>query len=266
MYPRCGWGLISGPSPIRVDRSADCLAPSPRPAATDGDGRHDVTIAHQSPQVDDRVDRSDDVRGRRPRGLVTLSVLTNASALLYATYRGYYAFGGIAGMIGVPRSWSEFRHLNVVAVGVLLVAAIVPLAALPLWRRRGPRRALLALCWAVAVGCVMHALIDDVQRVVSLAGGPAARRSPSRPHNGCRSIGTPPMFKTWRSTRCSSSSKGCCGRHSPRSAWAARDRAARDRAARDRAERDRAARAWAARAWVAAAGGGLRAPLWRSRR
>jgi hypothetical protein len=132
-----------------------------------------VTIVHQSPQVDDRVDRSHNVPGRQPRGRVAVSVATSACALLYAAYRGYYAFGGTAGMIGVPRSWSEFRHLNAVAVGVLLVAAIIPLAALPLWRRPNPRRALLALCWVVAVGCVMHALIDDAQRVVSLAGGPA---------------------------------------------------------------------------------------------
>jgi hypothetical protein len=29
---------------------------------------------------------------------------------------------------------------------------------------------LLAVCWLVAVGCSMHALIDIVQRVLSLAG------------------------------------------------------------------------------------------------
>ncbi len=105
------------------------------------------------------------------RKLLVASVLTSACALGYAVYRGYYAAGGTAGMIGVPRSESEFRLLNLAAVGVLLVAAILPIAALPLWRRPRPRRILLAVCWVVAVGCVMHALIDDVQRVVSLAGG-----------------------------------------------------------------------------------------------
>lgn len=103
--------------------------------------------------------------------LIVMSVLTSACALAYAGYRGYYAAGGTAAMIGVPGSESEFRLLNLAAVGVLLVAAVLPIAALSLWRRARPRRVLLVLCWVVAVGCVMHALIDDVQRVVSLAGG-----------------------------------------------------------------------------------------------
>jgi hypothetical protein len=43
-------------------------------------------------------------------------------------------------------------------------------ALLPLWPRRTARPVLLGLCWMVAVGCVMHALIDEAQRVLSLAG------------------------------------------------------------------------------------------------
>ena len=109
--------------------------------------------------------------GERQHRLIVASLVTSTCALGYATYRGYYAAGGTAGMIGVPRSESEFRLINLAAVGVLLVAAVLPVAALPLWRRPRARRILLALCWVVAVGCVMHALVDDVQRVVSLAGG-----------------------------------------------------------------------------------------------
>jgi hypothetical protein len=141
-----------------------------------------VTTTYRPPQIDDEASESVDVDRRRPlrsrsagrpRGLVALSVLTSGCALLYAIYRGYYAFGGTAGMIGVPRSWSEFRYRNLVAVGVLPVAVILPVAAVPLWHWRRPRQLLLALCWVVAVGCAMHALIDDAQRIVSLAGGPA---------------------------------------------------------------------------------------------
>jgi hypothetical protein len=29
---------------------------------------------------------------------------------------------------------------------------------------------LLAVCWVIAVGCIMHALIDSIERVLSLAG------------------------------------------------------------------------------------------------
>jgi hypothetical protein len=51
-----------------------------------------------------------------------------------------------------------------------VVAAALPIAALPLWRIPRARRVLLAVCWAVAVGCCTHALINSIQRVLSLAG------------------------------------------------------------------------------------------------
>lgn len=128
-----------------------------------------TTMQRETP-LGNELGHAAEVRRHR-RKLIVASLVTSACALGYAAYRGYYAAGGTAGMIGVPRSESEFRLLNVAAVVVLLVAAILPVAALPLWRRPRPRRILLAVCWVVAVGCVMHALIDDVQRVVSLAGG-----------------------------------------------------------------------------------------------
>lgn len=90
--------------------------------------------------------------------------------LAYAAYRGYYAAGGTAFVPGVPASESQFQALNAAAVVVLLVGAAVPVLALPLWRRRGWRIPLLVLCWVVAVGCTMHALVDMTERVLSLAG------------------------------------------------------------------------------------------------
>jgi hypothetical protein len=130
----------------------------------------DVTTMHRETPLGDRLGPAAEERQHR-RKLIVVSLVTSACALGYAAYRGYYAAGGTAGMIGVPRSESEFQLLNLIAVAVLLVAALLPIAALPLWSRPRPRRILLAVCWVVAVGCVMHALIDDVQRVVSLAGG-----------------------------------------------------------------------------------------------
>jgi hypothetical protein len=55
-------------------------------------------------------------------------------------------------------------------VAILAIAALLPIAMLPLWRRQRARPVLLAICWLVAVGCTMHALIDSIERVLSLAG------------------------------------------------------------------------------------------------
>jgi len=51
-----------------------------------------------------------------------------------------------------------------------VIAAALPIAVLPLWRIPRARWVLLAVCWAVAVGCCTHALINSIQRVLSLAG------------------------------------------------------------------------------------------------
>jgi hypothetical protein len=98
------------------------------------------------------------------------SVAVAACGLVYALYRAYYGFGGTIGMIGTPASESSWRSTNLGAAAVLLLIALLPLATLPLWRRRRLRRALLVVAWLLAVGGVMHALIMDAQRVASLAG------------------------------------------------------------------------------------------------
>ncbi|HEX5114920.1 MAG TPA: hypothetical protein VFW65_06960 [Pseudonocardiaceae bacterium] len=106
------------------------------------------------------------------RALVPLTYVTACWALLYAIYRGYYALGGTWGQPGVPAPGhlGELRLVNGVGAAVVLIAAAVPVVLLPLWRRPAARRWLLALCWIVAVGCCMHAIIDIVQRVLSLDG------------------------------------------------------------------------------------------------
>lgn len=91
-------------------------------------------------------------------------------ALLYAAYRGYYALGGTVGMFGTPVSMSQWRLINAVGAVIILVGAVLPVATLPLWRRRRARSVLLVLCWVVAVGCVMHALVMVTARILSLAG------------------------------------------------------------------------------------------------
>jgi hypothetical protein len=97
-------------------------------------------------------------------------VLAAGWGLAYAAYRAYYGLGGTVGMVGTPASWSGWRQINLLGAAVLLAAAVVPVAALPLWRRPGWRRLLLGVCWLVAMYFVAHALIQDVQRVASLAG------------------------------------------------------------------------------------------------
>ncbi|HEX6498983.1 MAG TPA: DUF3995 domain-containing protein [Micromonosporaceae bacterium] len=106
------------------------------------------------------------------RRRVWLSVAAAVWALGYALYRGYYAAGGTAFLPGTIRPGSEgqFRLINLVAAIVIGIAAFLPLATVPLWSRRWPRRVLLALCWVVAVGCCMHAVVDSIERVLSLVG------------------------------------------------------------------------------------------------
>jgi hypothetical protein len=64
----------------------------------------------------------------------------------------------------------QFRLINAVAAVILVIAAALPIAVLPLWRIPRARWVLLVVCWAVAVGCCTHALINSIQRVLSLAG------------------------------------------------------------------------------------------------
>jgi hypothetical protein len=91
-------------------------------------------------------------------------------AAIYAAYRGYYALGGTAGMIGVPVSPGDFRYINAVAAIALAAAALLPLVLLQVWRRRRWQAAGLALCSIIIVGCVGHALVGISQRVLSLTG------------------------------------------------------------------------------------------------
>lgn len=91
-------------------------------------------------------------------------------AIPYALYRGYYALGGTAGMFGSPASHQQWLLINAFAAVAIGIAAAVPLAALPLSRWRYLRLALLVLFSLAAVGLVMHALIDEVQRALSLSG------------------------------------------------------------------------------------------------
>ena len=76
-------------------------------------------------------------------GLVAASLVTSGCGLLYALYRAYYGFGGTVGIIGRPAAQAEWRVINLTAAAMLLVAALLPVAALPLWRRPRLRRVLL---------------------------------------------------------------------------------------------------------------------------
>jgi hypothetical protein len=102
--------------------------------------------------------------------LLRLSVAAAGWALLYAAYRAYYGFGGRLAIIGIPSDEGAWRAINLAAAGLLVGASVLPLVLLPLWGRTGPRRVLLGMAWIIAVGCIMHGLVDDVSRVLSLAG------------------------------------------------------------------------------------------------
>jgi hypothetical protein len=107
---------------------------------------------------------------RYPRSRVTVSLVISCLGVLYALYRGYYGFGGTVGMFGRPTDQAEWRAINLAGATILLVLAMLPIVALPLWQRPRLRPVLLAMCWVLAVGLTMHGLIDDTQRVLSLTG------------------------------------------------------------------------------------------------
>jgi hypothetical protein len=104
------------------------------------------------------------------RPLVPVSVAVAVWGFGYALYRSYYALGGTRWLPGVPADLTQFRFINAAAVIILAIAAALPIAMLPLWRRPRVRPVLPAVCWLIAVGCAMHALIDSIERILSLAG------------------------------------------------------------------------------------------------
>ncbi len=91
-------------------------------------------------------------------------------ALLYGAYRGYYALGGTIGMFGTPVSQADWRLINGIAAVVLVIAAGVAAASPRIFADPRGRLVLLAVGWVITVGCVMHALVDWVTRLLSLAG------------------------------------------------------------------------------------------------
>jgi hypothetical protein len=107
---------------------------------------------------------------RELRPLTSVSVAVGVWGMCYALYRGYYALGGTFLLPGMPADPAQFRRINAAAVVILVVAALLPIAMLPLWQRQRIRPVPLAVCWVVAVGCIMHALIDSIERILSLAG------------------------------------------------------------------------------------------------
>jgi hypothetical protein len=104
------------------------------------------------------------------RRLTSASVAVAIWGLSYALYRTYYALGGTLWLPGTPADPAQFRRINATAVVILLTAALLPIVMLPLWQRPRARPALVVVCWVVAVGCIMHALIDSIERILSLAG------------------------------------------------------------------------------------------------
>jgi hypothetical protein len=106
----------------------------------------------------------------RSSRLTTVSVIAGFWALWYAAYRAYYGFGGTVGMFGTPISESQWQAINLIGAALLLAVAVLPVAILPLWKRPRLRLVLLGLCWVLGVGFIMHAVIDDIERVLSLLG------------------------------------------------------------------------------------------------
>jgi hypothetical protein len=114
------------------------------------------------------VNRSADALGGPE--LATLSRVAAAWALGYAIYRGYYALGGTWGILGTPVSHAQWIRINAIAAGMLLAAAVAPIAFLGAWSTPRAHPFLLAIAWLVSVACVSHATIAMTTRVLSLTG------------------------------------------------------------------------------------------------
>lgn len=91
-------------------------------------------------------------------------------AAWYAAYRFYYAFDGRLGMIGEPRSPTQFREINLLGGAIILIAALLPPIAAAVWRRRWVRNLVVVGGWLALVGCCTHAVTDEVLRLFSLTG------------------------------------------------------------------------------------------------
>ena len=93
-----------------------------------------------------------------------------AWGLLYALYCGYYAVGGTLLLPGRPADPAQFRLINAVAAVILVIAGRAagrgPAAVADPEGPVGAARSVLGGCG----GCCVHALIDTIQRMLSLAG------------------------------------------------------------------------------------------------
>lgn len=68
-----------------------------------------------------------------------------------------------------PCSESHWRLVNAIGAALILCAAVLPLATARFSRHPRARVALLTIGWVIAVGCVMHGLVDDITRLLSMA-------------------------------------------------------------------------------------------------
>jgi hypothetical protein len=128
-------------------------------------------IMHPATRQGRTDERGSRPRRRHPPGRIAVSLVITCLGVLYALYRGYYAFGGTVGMVSRPASQAEWRAINLTGAVIVLVLALLPVVMLPLWARPRLRAVLLAVCWLLAVGYIMHGVVQDAQRVLSLAGG-----------------------------------------------------------------------------------------------
>ena len=64
-----------------------------------------------------------------------VSVAVAVWGLGYALYRSYYALGGTLLLPGTPADPAQFRLINAAAVVILAIAAVLPIAMLPLWQK-----------------------------------------------------------------------------------------------------------------------------------
>lgn len=91
-----------------------------------------------------------------------------AWAVLFIIPHIYWAIGGTAGLAGHPMK-GALLYINLIAIPLLLIAAVVALAAVQPWGQAISHWLLIVLLWGIGIVLTVRGSIGLVQRVFSIS-------------------------------------------------------------------------------------------------
>lgn len=104
----------------------------------------------------------------RPRLTTRVGYMACAWAVLFILPHIYWAIGGTAGLAGHPMK-GALLYINLVAIPLLLIAAVVALAAVQSWGQAISRWLLIVLLWGIGIVLTVRGTIGLVQRIFSIS-------------------------------------------------------------------------------------------------